>query len=324
MIEKLRDEIIESQKARTELMKWKLILVAALGGASLGIRLKSTMDRNPPYGLLGLVPLVCLYVDAVCIHVELRIMAIGRFIRTGGLGSVAADSIERRYEEYCAKNRPTFSLEGVALALTTLTVSSPVLAIGIFLPDIVPKTRPRVAACVERNQRVGALGILMTLLFYNHFNRRSNELDRDDRRRITASRDREGHAYDTADHGARPSRLSSKVVGKRLAPRLPALDGKTIYLVDCLFDNSGVFMDQLQQWFGEHLPAVDARIIRPKETWADDPGCARPSPQMAMPRFSASAFEARAARRSSGSPRALEEGGVPSVAVPHAAIRAAL
>ena len=37
MIEKLRDEIIESQKARTELMKWKLILVAAIGGASLGI-----------------------------------------------------------------------------------------------------------------------------------------------------------------------------------------------------------------------------------------------------------------------------------------------
>jgi hypothetical protein len=32
-----------------------------------------------------------------------------------------------------------------------------------------------------------------------------------------------------------------------------------------------VFMDQLQQWFGEHLPAVDARIIKPKETWADDP-----------------------------------------------------
>ena len=30
MIEKLRDEIIESEKARTELMKWKLILVAAI------------------------------------------------------------------------------------------------------------------------------------------------------------------------------------------------------------------------------------------------------------------------------------------------------
>ena len=68
-----------------------------------------------------------------------------------------------------------------------------------------------------------------------------------------------------------PRGYPPKVVGKRLAPRLSALDGKTVYLVDCLFDNSAVFMEQLQQWFGEHLPAVDARIIRPKETWADDP-----------------------------------------------------
>jgi hypothetical protein len=68
-----------------------------------------------------------------------------------------------------------------------------------------------------------------------------------------------------------PRGYPPKVVGKRLATRLSALDGKTIYLVDCLFDNSAVFMDQLKNWFGEHLPAVDARIIRPKETWADDP-----------------------------------------------------
>jgi hypothetical protein len=68
-----------------------------------------------------------------------------------------------------------------------------------------------------------------------------------------------------------PRGYPPKVVGKRLAPRLSTLDGKTIYLVDCLFDNSEVFIDQLHQWFGEHLPAVDVRTIKPKETWADDP-----------------------------------------------------
>ena len=67
-----------------------------------------------------------------------------------------------------------------------------------------------------------------------------------------------------------PRGYPPKVVGKRLAPRLSALDDKTIYLVDCLFDNSDVFMNQLQQWFTEHLPAVDVRTIRPRETWADD------------------------------------------------------
>jgi hypothetical protein len=67
-----------------------------------------------------------------------------------------------------------------------------------------------------------------------------------------------------------PRGYPPKVVGKRLAPRLSTLEGKTIYLVDCRFDNSDVFMDQLTHWFAERLPAVNIRTIRPKETWADD------------------------------------------------------
>jgi hypothetical protein len=62
------------------------------------------------------------------------------------------------------------------------------------------------------------------------------------------------------------------VTGKRLAPRVESMDGKTVYLVDCLFDNSDVFMDQLQGWFAEHLPTVDTPIIKPRESWVDDPG----------------------------------------------------
>ena len=67
-----------------------------------------------------------------------------------------------------------------------------------------------------------------------------------------------------------PRGYPRKVVGKRLAPRLSTLEGKTIYLVDCLFDNSDVFIDQLKHWFVERLPAVNVRTIRPKETWSDD------------------------------------------------------
>lgn len=68
-----------------------------------------------------------------------------------------------------------------------------------------------------------------------------------------------------------PRGYPPKVTGKPLAPRLQSLDGKTVYLVDCLFDNSDAFMDQLRSWFAEHLPAVDTRIIRPRESWVDDP-----------------------------------------------------
>ena len=60
------------------------------------------------------------------------------------------------------------------------------------------------------------------------------------------------------------------VTGKRLAQRLDRLDDQVVYLVDCLFDNSAVFIEQLRAWFADNLPAVETRIIRPKESWQDD------------------------------------------------------
>ena len=67
-----------------------------------------------------------------------------------------------------------------------------------------------------------------------------------------------------------PRGYPPKVVGKRLANRPESLDGKVLYLVDCLFDNADVFMEQLRQWFAERLPSVKTRIAKPKETWSDD------------------------------------------------------
>ena len=68
-----------------------------------------------------------------------------------------------------------------------------------------------------------------------------------------------------------PRGYPPKVVGKPLAPRPEHLDGKNVYLVDCLFDNSDAFMEQLRHWFAEHLPAVKMRPIKPRESWVDDP-----------------------------------------------------
>lgn len=68
-----------------------------------------------------------------------------------------------------------------------------------------------------------------------------------------------------------PRGFPPQVTGKRLAPRLESLDAKVVYLVDCLFDNSDVFMAELEDWFRAKLPAVDIRAIKPKESWVDDP-----------------------------------------------------
>jgi hypothetical protein len=67
-----------------------------------------------------------------------------------------------------------------------------------------------------------------------------------------------------------PRGYPPKVVGKRLANRLESLDGKVVYLVDCLFDNTDAFMEQMRLWFAEHMPQVITRTIRPRESWVDD------------------------------------------------------
>jgi len=69
-----------------------------------------------------------------------------------------------------------------------------------------------------------------------------------------------------------PRGFAPVVTGKTLAPRLMSLDGKRIHLVDCLFDNSEVFMQQLGAWFAEHMPKVRTEIVKPRESWEDDPG----------------------------------------------------
>src|SRR6059036_1516303 len=53
-----------------------------------------------------------------------------------------------------------------------------------------------------------------------------------------------------------PMGYPPKVTGKSLAPRIDTLDGKTVYLVDCRFDDSDVFLKQVQAWFADNLPSV--------------------------------------------------------------------
>ena len=63
-----------------------------------------------------------------------------------------------------------------------------------------------------------------------------------------------------------------KVTKKTAAPRLESLDGKTIYLVDCRFDDLVELLKQVQAWFAEHMPSVKTRIVSLSATYQhDDP-----------------------------------------------------
>jgi hypothetical protein len=67
-----------------------------------------------------------------------------------------------------------------------------------------------------------------------------------------------------------PEGFPPAVTAKPLAPRLGDLDGKTVYLVDCRFDDSDVFLGQVQAWFAEHLPAVRAVVKRLSNVYLND------------------------------------------------------
>ncbi len=69
-----------------------------------------------------------------------------------------------------------------------------------------------------------------------------------------------------------PMGYPPKVTHKELAPRIDSLDGKTVYLVDCRFDDSDIFLGQVQGWFRDNMPSVETRLVQLSSVYLrDDP-----------------------------------------------------
>ncbi|MAF47047.1 MAG: hypothetical protein QGH73_03350 [Rhodospirillales bacterium] len=63
-----------------------------------------------------------------------------------------------------------------------------------------------------------------------------------------------------------------EIKAKTPAPRLGTLDGKTVYLVDCRFDDSIELLKQVEAWFADNMAAVETRMISLSSTYQiDDP-----------------------------------------------------
>lgn len=135
-MDKLRDEIVEAQKIRADLIKWKLILVAGLGGAGIGI--ENTEDFPL---LLCLIPFVCAYVDAAARHLNLRMHVIAHFLRESP--AVSTDAWAGRYERLCKDVNASgvFGLEASVLLWSTIFLSVLVGFAGFYvhpLPELDP------------------------------------------------------------------------------------------------------------------------------------------------------------------------------------------
>lgn len=71
----LRTEIIESQKVRSDLMKWKIIAIAVIGSIGFGV----SKTNNTFELALCIIPFVMAYIDALCLHITLRILSISKW-----------------------------------------------------------------------------------------------------------------------------------------------------------------------------------------------------------------------------------------------------
>jgi hypothetical protein len=146
-LDKLRDEVIETQRIQATFARWKLALIAVLGGAAIGI--PPSQLKNESWALLGLLPFVCVYADSLVYNSGIRVLAIAQYLRSGKAleigappegtrtGSDAQDwEIVRNYERFLKDRRRDFNLEVPAFRGTTLGVSLIVLVLGAlgFVP----------------------------------------------------------------------------------------------------------------------------------------------------------------------------------------------
>ncbi|MGB8410950.1 MAG: hypothetical protein WCE58_13705 [Gallionella sp.] len=78
----LREEIRKAEEARLDFLKYKLIAVATLAAVAFGLGSWGSTDPDmEPRYILAVIPFVCVYVDTLCYHNNLRILVIAKYLR---------------------------------------------------------------------------------------------------------------------------------------------------------------------------------------------------------------------------------------------------
>jgi hypothetical protein len=146
MLEAFRNEIIEAEKGRMDLLKWKVLLIAGIGAVGLGFSSseKEVIPVISRHLLICIIPLVCVYVDSLCQHLQIRILVISEFFQHYQDQSKDKEMMSfQEYEEFCNKVRPVFYLEDwtqqwatFACSFITLLVSLKLLWTGAWMEAI--------------------------------------------------------------------------------------------------------------------------------------------------------------------------------------------
>ncbi|HEY0157006.1 MAG TPA: hypothetical protein VGF28_06895 [Thermoanaerobaculia bacterium] len=184
--DRLRDEILESQRVQSQLAKWKLLAIAGVAATALG-----SIPGVPPLtrlAVLALLPLACLYVDVLTLHATVRIMTIARYVRTRGNRDLFIGRRDRLsdalmfedYERYAHEQRQQFrfhfALETFAMVAVTFLACGTVTLVGVSdevrkmlgVPGVRSEFTPKVLIYS------GAIGFVLTggFLFYHRYTMR--------------------------------------------------------------------------------------------------------------------------------------------------------
>lgn len=130
----LREEVRDFHKARLDLHKWKLIVVAALGTVGLGLSGKEIKyDFIEPAFILALIPLILLYIDLLQRDLVLKVRVIGRFIDE--YNNLDSNTIYGKYESFvtAAYKQNVYKLEGYVSNFSSLSINTLLLVYAIIL-----------------------------------------------------------------------------------------------------------------------------------------------------------------------------------------------
>jgi hypothetical protein len=177
--DRLRDEILQAQRARSDLLKWKLVLVGTLGSVGLGLAGSRRVSHADL--VLCAVPLVSAYVDLLACHLSIRIRVIGAYIR-GRSGDQSYESFVEHVRVLKLAQRTStrrkgvsaFDLEDWAIWWSTGFLSLSVLVYGIYVGVSAPHN---LAALLVPFIMSGLTGIATSFRTQRSYRSRLNAVD---------------------------------------------------------------------------------------------------------------------------------------------------
>lgn len=164
----LREESVAAQSMRFDLAKFKLIATAVLGSIAVGAGTTAGTERFPY--VMGLIPLVGIYIDLIANTKQIQILVIGSFLKGYGKGVFA------EYEKFCTdlRSRRNVFADSYAFYISTAFLSVTIALYGIG--QLLFLTNPNYAE-VAVHLISGSLGFIISYFLNEKFKWRCAALE---------------------------------------------------------------------------------------------------------------------------------------------------